>query len=274
MNQENSKISVLVHHDHDIYRIGLTVILKAHDEFELIDAVGSTDQLRLALETNQPDVLITSLLYDGSAGIQVIKEILAGYPHVPILVICEHNNFPETFEVVRAGVKGCYVRGDSKWDLIEGVKIVGTSGYYFSSGIIDRIAWNLTKEERIRLGLKELAPLSKDDITFLRLLCEENKLRQIARKMNTTFRKVADRKANLLRLLNARTAVGLMKYAVQIGIFDPFEWERLRRNQGIDKAGTNAIDYSKDPLFEKKREEALRQIDRYGILKVLLEQKK
>ena len=120
------------------------------------------------------------------------------------------------------------MRSDSKRELLEAIKIVAASGHYFSSGITAKIAQALTREEYTRLGFKDLPSLSDDDVTFLRLLCEENTMKEIAAKMNTTLRSVEHRKDNLYQLLNKRNVTGLMKYAIVIGIFDPFEWEQSK----------------------------------------------
>ena len=45
-------------------------------------------------------------------------------------------------------------------------------------------------------------------------------------------------------------------------------------SSSLDKSRSKAIDYSEDPFFVKKHEDAQKFIDKYGIPKELLENKK
>ena len=97
---------ILLVDDHPVVRLGLRALLEDEADLEVSGEAGTMSEALRAFGECHPDMLTVDLALGGGDGLDLIKNIRALDPRVPILVISmfEETSFAE--RVLRAGGNG------------------------------------------------------------------------------------------------------------------------------------------------------------------------
>ena len=100
------RIRVLIADDHPFFRDGLSVLLEATPDTELVgEATDGTQAVALAAEL-RPDVILMDLRMPGLGGIEATRKILERTPETGILVVTMVEDDDSVFAAMRAGARG------------------------------------------------------------------------------------------------------------------------------------------------------------------------
>src|SRR6185295_16146483 len=81
------KIKVLIVDDHEIVRYGLTSILEAFDDFEIVGATGDGRIALTLCALHQPDVVLMDLLMPIVDGVTATRLIRAKFPNIKVVAL-------------------------------------------------------------------------------------------------------------------------------------------------------------------------------------------
>jgi NarL family two-component system response regulator LiaR len=115
---ETNKIKVMIVDDHPVVRMGLTTMLYAFDDFDLIAEAGSGPETLARCRENTPDVILMDIVMPGMDGLDTARAVLAQHPNVKIIML---TSFPEA-------------------DLVEKAMDSGATGYLVKNAPIDALA--------------------------------------------------------------------------------------------------------------------------------------
>lgn len=98
--------------DHTLMREGMKMFVENLEGFACAWTAGEAqDALRL-LETDLPDVLVVDITLPGRNGLELIKDVRALHPDLPVLVVSMHDETLYAQRALKAGAKG-YVMKDA-----------------------------------------------------------------------------------------------------------------------------------------------------------------
>ena len=108
MNKPSSEVrtgkaKVLLVDDHPIVRQGLGQLINEEPDLAIVAEAEDFPQALAALESSNPDVAIVDISLKDRSGIELIKEIRARKPELPILVLSMHDESLHAERVLRAG---------------------------------------------------------------------------------------------------------------------------------------------------------------------------
>jgi NarL family two-component system response regulator LiaR len=115
---ETNIIKVMIVDDHPVVRTGLTTMLYAFDEFDLIGEAGSGPETLARCQENTPDVILMDIVMPGMDGLATARAVLARHPDVKIIML---TSFPAV-------------------DLVEKALDSGATGYLVKNAPIDSFA--------------------------------------------------------------------------------------------------------------------------------------
>ncbi|MCW2637497.1 MAG: DNA-binding response regulator [Blastococcus sp.] len=132
-------VRILVADDHPLYRRGLTTLLSAQENWEVVgeeaDGIGAVT----AAHAQQPDVVVMDLRMPGIDGIEATRRIVSTSPHVAVLVLTMYDDDGSVFSAMRAGARGYLLKGADQAEILRAVAAVAGGEAIFGAAVATRI---------------------------------------------------------------------------------------------------------------------------------------
>lgn len=117
-------INVLLVEDHQLYRMGLSMLLEKAEGINLTaEAADGADGIKKARET-APDVILMDIGLPNIDGIEATARIKEFLPDVKILIFTSRNTEQDIFESFKAGADGYIMKGATPEQTIAAIKAV------------------------------------------------------------------------------------------------------------------------------------------------------
>ncbi len=219
------RIKVMVVDDHPVVRTGIVELLRGEPDLEVVGEAGSGKEALSLARQLAPEVVVLDLSMPEMGGIEVARALRMMLPAVRIVVFSVHDHETYVLQALQAGVMA-YVRKGAECDeIVSAVHSAARGEHYLCSrlnrGLIDvflRGYPNRVREEPYDL-------LSEREQQVFRLLVEGHSANRIADMLCVSPKTVEKHRANTMRKLNCPDFLGLVKYAVRIGLIDPDSWK-------------------------------------------------
>ena len=138
-------IKVLLVEDHELLRIGLSMLLSKAEDINLIaEAADGADGIRKARELS-PDVILMDIGLPNIDGIEATQRIKDFNPDVKILIFTSRDSENDVFESFKAGADGYIMKGASPEQTISAIKSVYEGIGWIDSNIAKMVFSNLQK---------------------------------------------------------------------------------------------------------------------------------
>ena len=212
MNSQNLKI--LICDDHELIREGLKRVLLDTDKASRVGEASRAEEVMAAVRRNVWDVVILDINLGGRGGMEVLKEIKADFPRLPVLMLSMYPEEQFALRVFRAGANGYLNKNLATKVLIEAIRQVLTDGQYISP----KVAEQLLKAVKQPDGQPLHAMLSDREDQVLRLIGGGRTVGDIASQLNLSVKTVSTYRSIVLRKLSLENNAQLMRYVQQHGL--------------------------------------------------------
>lgn len=105
-----SKRKVLLIDEHPVVREGLREFINAQPDLVVCGVAEYKPQAMAEVEIAKPDVVVTDISLKGRMDFDLIKEIKARHPSLPVLVFSMHNEMAYSVAALQAGAEGFVVK--------------------------------------------------------------------------------------------------------------------------------------------------------------------
>ncbi|MEY9933294.1 DNA-binding NarL/FixJ family response regulator [Catenulispora sp. GP43] len=123
MSERDGNLRVLIVDDHPVVRAGLTGMLAAEPDLEVVaEAADGAEAVRLALEL-APDVVLMDLRMAGVDGVEATARLAAAAPAVKVLILTTYDTDADIVRAVEAGATGYLLKDTPRADLAEAVRL-------------------------------------------------------------------------------------------------------------------------------------------------------
>lgn len=210
-------IRILVVDDHGVLRAGLTTLLNAQPDMEVVgEADNGNDALQLTSET-QPDVILMDISMPDMDGIEATKRIKQLNPQARVLILSLHEDSELIKESIRSGARGYILKKALKEDLIRAIHEVMRNEIYLHASLAQQLFKNrddFVEEEKVSTD----ETLTPREIDVLRFIASGYTNKQTAEHLQISVRTVEYHRSHITEKLNLHSRVELMQYAEKNGI--------------------------------------------------------
>jgi DNA-binding NarL/FixJ family response regulator len=231
MSTNYAKVRIIISDDHAVFLRGMAEFIRNNEGFTLVGQCTDPDQLFTQVEEKQPDIIITALHLKEFDPTEAIKNISEKYPQIGIIAFSTFHDLHQIIPIAHAGVNAYLMRSATERDIMAAINAVSNSEGYYPSELGMRAANFIIRADIDAYPAKGDTSLTKKDKEFLRLVCQEYTLKEIAERTNCEIRTLEWRKNTLYDKLNKRNVAGLINYAILNGIYDPFDINHIPAKQ-------------------------------------------
>ncbi|GIX28667.1 MAG: DNA-binding response regulator [Burkholderiales bacterium] len=204
-------IRVLLADDHTIVRDGLKQILaETGDLIVAGEAVDGHDVLRKVREQDW-DVLVLDMSMPGRSGIELIKQLKAEKPKLPILVLSMYQEEQYAVRALRAGASGYLTKDTDAAQLVAVIRKIAAGGVYLSVAMAERLAMSFSPTT----SSLPHTQLSDRELTVFEMLVSGLGVTDIAERLCLSVKTVSTHKARILQKMNMGSTAELVRYAVK-----------------------------------------------------------
>lgn len=211
-------ISLLIKNDNPIISESLKSLLAAANDIVVETTVPSLPNFDSSGKLIQPNIILFIAHSGSSEEASLIKSYCHNFERARILVLSFSVDESFILQAIKAGAKGILTKNTNSNELIEAIYTL-RSGYDYYGKSITQILLNsyLKKANRNKNEAfnKHLTLLSEREMEVLKLFAESYTNQEIADKLFISIRTVESHKNNIMRKINLRTTVDLVKFAIR-----------------------------------------------------------
>ncbi|HIL68889.1 MAG TPA: response regulator transcription factor, partial [Verrucomicrobia bacterium] len=115
---------ILTVDDHPIMRQGLIQLIENEPDLMICSEAQSAEEVVSKVIEFEPDLVLADITLPGRNGIELIKDLQAMKPDLPVLVLSMHDESMYAERVLRAGGRGYIMKQEGGKKLIEAIRQV------------------------------------------------------------------------------------------------------------------------------------------------------
>jgi DNA-binding NarL/FixJ family response regulator len=216
-------ISVLVADDQEIVRTGLTMILDAQPDIEVIgEAADGREAVELARQL-RPDVCLFDVRMPGMDGIEATRQLAGPDVDEPlaVVVITTFDLDEYVHGALRAGARGFLLKDAGPELLSQAVHAAAEGDALIAPSITARLLTAFAGKTGGPPPTEPLEPLTSREEEILIPVAKGWTNHEIADDMNISISTVKTHLTSLMRKLNARNRVEIAMWAYETGRVEP-----------------------------------------------------
>jgi len=222
-------INVLIADDQELLRDGLSVILDAQDDMEVVGQAADGREAIERVRETMPDVVLMDVRMPVMDGIEATRQLrAAGFERLGILMLTTFDLDEYVYEALRAGASGFLLKDVPRATVVEGVRTIAAGESLLAPAITRRLIERYASEPPGRAGpppgLELLSPRERD--TVIRLARGRSNA-EIAGELVLSEATVKTHVAAVLRKLELRDRTQAVIWAYETGLVRPGESDSL-----------------------------------------------
>ncbi len=211
-------IKVLLADDHSIVRAGLRRIVEESGDMQVVaEASDGREAMRL-VPAILPDVAVIDISMPGLDGLEVVSQLRALHPQLPILILTMHEEGQYVVRAIQAGAMGYITKQSAPEQLVKAIRRVFEGNRYLTDEAAEALALRIAKGSGTQTALESL---SMRELQVLRRLAMGHTNREIASAYHISIKTVDTYRSRLLKKLNLRNNAELSRFAIQNKLIEP-----------------------------------------------------
>lgn len=208
-------IRVFIADDHPVVRRGLRQIIEEEPDLRVSGEAAGPEEVRDQARGDSCDVMVLDLSMPGVHGVELVRELHAERPELPILVLSIHPEEQYAVRCLQAGARGYVHKQSAGAELVGAIRTVVAHRRYLS----DTLAASLVGQA----GGERRAPherLSSREYQVLVRLAAGSGVTAIANEMKLSVKTVSTYRARMLDKLGISSNAEATRYALEHGLID------------------------------------------------------
>ena len=115
-------------------------LIENEDDLEVCAEAKSVREARTAIHRHKPDLAVVDISLKDGDGLELVKELRAHYPALPVLVLSMHDESVYAERMLAAGASGYIMKQVASEQFMEALRTVLAGGRYVSDAIDARLA--------------------------------------------------------------------------------------------------------------------------------------
>ncbi len=209
-------INIIIVDSHILVRKGIRALLGSQPDLNVVAEAGTYEEAHEQLQMHRADVVIFDIAIPASApardSFDLIAHVRTTQPHAHAVVLTIHTGNEYAARALKAGAHGYLTKDVTPELLFSAIRRVVTGALVLSPNIAESLALRVALQDDVTPLYKRL---SRRELAVFSLITDGKTINDIARHLTLSSKTVSAHKLSLLRKLNMRTVVELVRYAIE-----------------------------------------------------------
>jgi len=205
---------LLIVDDHPMMREGLAQLINHETDLAVCGEAGSSSEALDLVEKLKPDLVLVDISLPDKSGLELIKDLHALHPGLPMLVISMHDESLHAERALRAGARGYIMKQEGGEKIMEAIRQALAGHIYVSNNMSARILETFSGR-RSKASRSPIERLTDREFEVFSLIGQGVGTREIARRLSLSVKTVEVHRANIKQKLALKGATELVRHAVR-----------------------------------------------------------
>jgi DNA-binding NarL/FixJ family response regulator len=214
MKSEEAKAKVFLVDDHPLVREWLTQLIQREGDLSVCGEAEDTQEALKKIEETKPDIVIADISLKNSHGLELVKDLQARLPSLPVLVLSMHDESLYAERVLRAGAKGYITKQEATRKVLQAVRQVLSGEIYISERMASRMVHKMVAGG-VESQKSPVERLTDRELEVFQLIGRGQGTRRIAAELHLGIKTVESYRARIKGKLKLEDGTQLLQHAIQ-----------------------------------------------------------
>jgi DNA-binding NarL/FixJ family response regulator len=211
---KKSNRTVFIVDDHPMMRQGLAQLINNEPDLTACGEAEGAQQALDFLTSHKPDLVLADISLPDKHGLELIKDIQALHPGLPVLVVSMHDESLYAERVLRAGGRGYIMKQEGGKKMMEAIRTVLSGQIYVSEKMSAKIL-EIFSGRRSDSNRSPIEKLTDREFEVFQMIGQGRGTRQIAEALHLSVKTVEVHRLHIKVKLEIADAPSLVRYAVR-----------------------------------------------------------
>ena len=206
---------MLIVDDHPIVRQGLRRMIDPEPDLVVCGEAQTEREARVAVRELEPDAIIVDISLAQGDGLELVRDVHAQRPALPILVLSMHDETIYAGRLLAAGASGYIMKHAASDQLLEALRRVLDGGTYVSEALASTLEAPRGEDAAGATAVCDpIERLSNRELQVLSLIGRGLSSREAAEMLTVSVKTVESHRQSLKRKLNLLTNAQLLQFSI------------------------------------------------------------
>jgi DNA-binding NarL/FixJ family response regulator len=205
---------ILLVDDHPLMRRGQADLLSREQDLMVCGEAGTAREAMEAIAKLKPDIVLMDMALPDKDGLELLKDIQALHPGLPVLAMSMQEESLYAARVLRAGGRGYVMKAEGPERLAAAIRTVLSGQIAVSPRMSAKILESVAAPSG-KVGGGPESKLSDREMEVMRLFGEGWSTEEIAQRLHLSPKTVDVHRAHIKEKLGYKTTPELQRFAIQ-----------------------------------------------------------
>jgi DNA-binding NarL/FixJ family response regulator len=201
--------------DHPITQAGLAALISREEDLFICGAADSAPVALDLIAKLKPSIVITDIALKTSNGIELMKNLVALCPEIPILVMSMHDESLYAERAIRAGARGYLMKREAADKVLPGIRAILAGEIYLSESMKEKLLNGMVRHPKTEPSEFPLDTLSDRELEVFQLIGNGFTTREIAGRLNLSTKTIDSYREHLKEKLALENGAELVRRAIR-----------------------------------------------------------
>ena len=202
-------LHLLIVDDHAMLRGGLRALLQSGFESVAFGEAQDGAQALAVLRAEPWDIVVLDVSLPGRNGLDLLKEVKAEWPRLPVLVLTGHREDELAVRALKAGAAGYLTKESAPDELVRAVRKILNGGRYVTEAVAEQLA----DEAGFNVQERPHDALSDREYDVMCRLASGKTVTEIANEMSLSVKTISTYRTRILQKMRLRNNAAIVQYA-------------------------------------------------------------
>src|SRR5438046_6387827 len=205
---------IVIVDDHPLFRKGLEQLIHSDGAFAVCGEASNASEAMDVIRKLDPDLAIVDVSLPGANGIELIKNIRAEFPKLPILVLSMHDESLYALRALRAGAEGYVMKHEAMANVIQAIREVFNGRPYLSPAMAAQVITKFAHRQA-EGETDAVERLSDRELEILELSGKGKEVSEIAKLWHLRPKTVETHRSHIKDKLDLKNSREVARFALQ-----------------------------------------------------------